>query len=1836
MTDATARAPSRLEVSIIMNHCFAIFRRGPAVWRVMAAHWMRMLALLLLLLTMLPARSDSVGQVQTTKYFAPETQTLLKNRVLSGTPGLFVGDLVSYIIEFTPVPNSAFIGAGGYITDYIPAGTQVVGAWFVEPDGAGDFRQTSPPNPALMAPGWGRRGQATYSTSWSNLPIDASTVSTCTAAGYNMTNCNGRLSEVYADTGIFYSTDPRTAVFTYPDTDGRVRQSANGYRINPTGTGQLNPIIGQTVATVHNYWDAANINAFGSTATDLAALGSPKASTLYMQSAGGAQGTGSSPFNAGSAVAGPDVGYKLDYTGAVGPWRRISYPGSVIGTSAAGPATGTGVGADVVPGSPTAAGWVLSTSNPLPSNTNAVRWAAGNLTVGTVSHVKITLRLTAAVPSTGLVNNSEVFGGDASPADPGAGDRESVWRYTVPSVADNNSSLLITKQVVCVFSGTVCNAAAGAVVPASPTIRYRILYLNSGNGFQNNVVLNDLLDSKASAAGNLYVVSGTDLRPSSPVLSVNSAAVGATRGADVALTSVTGGTTVTFPPLVALPPGLGGAFEIDVKYGTLATVGAILSNRATLVSAQVPGGAKAAASSIVTSTANLVVSKTTSTPNVLPGGTATYTITIQNVGNGTASAIVVDDFLPFTGTTANANTRFSYLSTSSITGLTAVTPTISNPPAVTPYSGNANQQQVTWTLNGTTKTLAAGASATITFNARVGSSMPALAAGYTNDVKVSYNDNTQVVSAQVNDTAPVAVSSTLSITKTIDCIYSGAVCNAYTGSEVVPANGKLRYKISYANIGITAHTNVYVCDQLPTQVAAFSSVTTPAVAPTPSGPYTNSPAIGTPTSAANAACGFGAGGITFSYPVISSLAAGATGTVYFDVQTNAASGATLLNTGKIVSTESPGGATSAVSIAVRDEAKLTVTKTTSTPTIPTNGTASYTITVANTGNANASAIQIYDFLPYSGSTANSALRFSYSTATTAISGMTSVAPATVTAPTITPYSSNTNQEQVLWNFGAQTLAPGASFTIAFNARAGASLPAGSTIYGNDVQASYASGSGTTTAYVSAAAPVVIASNLSITKTIDCIYNTAGTICNAYDGSGIVPVNGKIRYKVAYANTGSTAQTNVYVCDTLPTQIASYAAAVSTPSIAPTPLGSYLDSPSLGSRVNPANAACGVSGTTFSYPVIASLAAGASGTVYYDVLTNAASGALVTNTAKVVSTYAPSGEVSAVSATALSVPNVVVSKTTSTPSLSPGGTATYTITVTNVGSAATTSLKVYDFLPYSGTAVDATKQFTYVANSTSLTGSLPGTYTVTTAVSPTVVPYNSNSNQQQVLWDFGNYAMPAGGSATITFSAKVGSTMPSASYGNAALAAFVGAAGSGAGSVADAADIVVSSPPTITKAFDAPKVVTVNGLTTLTFTLTNPNSIALTGGSFTDDFPTGTVLGATSLGGTCSGDTLTSRASTGATPFSAATVGHISVQVSGFTIPASSSCTVLVTVKGTTVGAKANTSSVLTSTNIVPSTTTGSDTLNVYATPTVTKAFGTSTMVATGTTTLSLTLGNPSGNPGSITGISVSDVFPVTPGAMTLGSASTTNGCSGASLQGKTGAGAYGAVAVGNTAIQVSGLSLAAGTTCTVVVTVTASSTGTYSNVTNAITATGTSSGAVAITGSTSNTATLVVTAQNPSLVYMKTVMTLNDPVNGAVNPKNIPGAEVRYSLRVTNQGPGTVDSDSMILTDQVPANTELYVGDLAAPFGPIGFVNSTTPVSGLSWTYTSLSSTTDGIAFSNTASPGPYVFNYTPVPNGQGYDSSVTAIRLNPKGTMAGASGGNNPYAEFQFKVRIK
>lgn len=153
---------------------------------------------------------------------------------------------------------------------------------------------------------------------------------------------------------------------------------------------------------------------------------------------------------------------------------------------------------------------------------------------------------------------------------------------------------------------------------------------------------------------------------------------------------------------------------------------------------------------------------------------------------------------------------------------------------------------------------------------------------------------------------------------------------------------------------------------------------------------------------------------------------------------------------------------------------------------------------------------------------------------------------------------------------------------------------------------------------------------------------------------------------------------------------------------------------------------------------------------------------------------------------------------------------------------------------------------------------------------------------------------------------------------------------------------------------------------------------------------------------------------------------------------------------------------------------------------------------------------------------------------------------------------------------------------------------------------------------------------SPALTVSKNSQTIFDPVNSS-NYKAIPNAIVEYSVGVENAGYGYVDINTTSISDPLAAGTTFYFG---SPLNPATFVDGLT-VSGLSFTFASLASTTDDIDFSN---DGGATF-ITPTVDANGFDTTsppINYIRLNPKGEFRGSDGVNNPSMQINFRVRVE
>jgi len=180
-----------------------------------------------------------------------------------------------------------------------------------------------------------------------------------------------------------------------------------------------------------------------------------------------------------------------------------------------------------------------------------------------------------------------------------------------------------------------------------------------------------------------------------------------------------------------------------------------------------------------------------------------------------------------------------------------------------------------------------------------------------------------------------------------------------------------------------------------------------------------------------------------------------------------------------------------------------------------------------------------------------------------------------------------------------------------------------------------------------------------------------------------------------------------------------------------------------------------------------------------------------------------------------------------------------------------------------------------------------------------------------------------------------------------------------------------------------------------------------------------------------------------------------------------------------------------------------------------------------------------------------------------------------------------------------------------------------------LTNTATVSGSIFDNVSGNDSASVTTAVGQPNLLIFKTVTVLDDPVNGTTNPKAIPGANVFYTIGVSNQGPGSGDPESILIEDLLPAELDLFVGDYVTP-GPVHFIDGATS-SAVTVDFTSLADDLDDLEFDD----GSDTWILDPVADVDGFDSSVRAIRIRPSGTLAGSSG-SPPSFEVRFRARIQ
>jgi hypothetical protein len=358
------------------------------------------------------AHGEGVVNVMTRKSLPEATVEALdpesgKTVVEGSDVALQVGDVILFQFAVKPVPDKVNRGLQQWITEYVPAGTELVGVRIIDENG----HTIVPRHPGLALDGCHGGGLC---NSFTGLPCNGAF--TCSFSG-------GSIAQVHADTGVFVSTDQR---LRRQPADAFIRLG-NGILMDPKprSVSALLSLLGlgnQAPIYSHNQWDWDQVRAYG------------------VQNVGGDDnlaasknsGTGNTPHLYGSPVAGPGTHYpyeatlsasgQIEFNNVPGPWQRIVYPGSLIGFGDPVPATDV-VGRMTLPadGAPSLD---VTPASPVAGAT-AVRYAMGEARTGRTSYVEVALRVTEVpidpdffLPGTavagGNVNCGEVFGSDVA------------------------------------------------------------------------------------------------------------------------------------------------------------------------------------------------------------------------------------------------------------------------------------------------------------------------------------------------------------------------------------------------------------------------------------------------------------------------------------------------------------------------------------------------------------------------------------------------------------------------------------------------------------------------------------------------------------------------------------------------------------------------------------------------------------------------------------------------------------------------------------------------------------------------------------------------------------------------------------------------------------------------------------------------------------------------------------------------------------------------------------------------------------------------------------------------------------------------------------------------------------------------------------------------------------------------------------------------------------------------------------------------------------------------------------------------------------------------------
>ena len=538
---------------------------------------------------------------------------------------------------------------------------------------------------------------------------------------------------------------------------------------------------------------------------------------------------------------------------------------------------------------------------------------------------------------------------------------------------------------------------------------------------------------------------------------------------------------------------------------------------------------------------------------------------------------------------------------------------------------------------------------------------------------------------------------------------------------------------------------------------------------------TSGPAFGCTTPAAG-----GTGTISCS---IATLGAGATSTFDIVVAVNAGAGTTITNTatGSSASADANGANNSASVSTVVAGPDLAVTKSDSPDPVVAGSNITYTITVTNNGTAGANNVSLSDAVP-----AN----------TTFVSEAQTAGPAFMCTNPPVGGTGTVNCTLAL-------LGPATSATFQIVVQVGAGTANG-TIISNTATATTTDPEANTT------------NNSATTTTTVSITTVADLVVTKSDAPDPVTAGSTVTYTITVTNSGTASAASVSLTDVVPANTTFFSFSA--------PVGWMTSTPAVG----------GTGTVTATNPLFAP---GPPATFTLVVTANGglAAGTIISNTAT-VATSTPESSTANNSATATTtvavttLPDLVVTKSDAPDPVAAGSTITYTITVTNSGTASAGSVSLTDSVPANTTFAAFTAPAGWMTSTPGVGGT--GTVTATNALVAPAAPATFT------LVVTVNGGVAAG--TTITNTATVATpTTESSTANNTATATTT--VGSGT-----TADLSITKTPNAAA-------VGLNGQITYTITVTNGGAATANGVSVSDTLPGGTTfVSATPSQGSCSG------------------------------------------------------------------------------------------------------------------------------------------------------------------------------------------------------------------------------------------------------------------------------------------------------------------------------------------------------------------------------------------------